>query len=124
MPAGAQISGHSRRAPAKMAVMAWFAVRSIYRFERVDIDRATYEERVLLFDAADEDAAIIDAEVEAAEYAAGHDDCVALSLFQSYRLADVAGHRAEVFSLMRDSDLEPDDYLDEFFDTGAERQRE
>lgn len=29
---------------------------------------------------------------------------------------------AEVFSLMRDSDLEPDDYLDAFFSTGNERQ--
>jgi hypothetical protein len=104
--------------------MTWFAVRSVFRFDRVGAEHGTYEERVVLFDAADAEAAIALAEVEAAEYAAIFDDCEALSLFQSYRLADVVGHRAEVFSLMRDSDLDPDDYLDQFFDTGAERQRE
>ncbi|MGH2943305.1 MAG: hypothetical protein ACRDLN_11105 [Solirubrobacteraceae bacterium] len=31
-------------------------------------------------------------------------------------------HGAEVFSLMRDSVLEPADYVDRFFDTGDERQ--
>jgi len=31
---------------------------------------------------------------------------------------------AEVFSLLRESDLEPDAYLDAFFDTGTERQTE
>lgn len=104
--------------------MVWFAVRSVFRFERAGAEHDTYEERVVLFDAADADAAIAEAETEAAEYAADLDDCEALGLFQSYRLADEVGDRAEVFSLMRDSDLEPDDYLDEFFDTGAERQRE
>ena len=29
---------------------------------------------------------------------------------------------AEVFSLMRDSNLEPDAYVDRFFNTGRERQ--
>jgi hypothetical protein len=30
---------------------------------------------------------------------------------------------AEVFSLIRDSQLSPDDYLNTFFDTGSERQQ-
>jgi hypothetical protein len=30
---------------------------------------------------------------------------------------------AEVFSLMRDSQLAPAEYLDAFFDTGSERQQ-
>ena len=29
---------------------------------------------------------------------------------------------AEIFSLMRDSDLDPEDYLDTFFDTGEEHE--
>ena len=29
----------------------------------------------------------------------------------------------EVFSLLRQSDLDPDDYLDQFFDTGDEHQQ-
>lgn len=103
--------------------MAWFAVRSIFLFDaRAEGEDDTYEERVRLFDAADADAAIARSEVEAAEYEADHDGCTALGFHQSYALFDEPGDGAEVFSLMRDSDLEPDDYLDRFFDTGAERE--
>jgi len=31
-------------------------------------------------------------------------------------------HGSEVFSLLRNSDLQPDEYLNAFFDTGSERQ--
>ena len=104
-------------------VVAWFAVRTIFRFDpRADSDRPTYEERVLLFAADDEDAAIAKAEVEAAEYAALFGDCTALGFQQSFALTEEVGDGAEVFSLMWNSDLEPDDYLDRFFDTGDERQ--
>jgi hypothetical protein len=34
------------------------------------------------------------------------------------------GHGAEVFSLMRDSPLDAQSYLDTHVDTGAERQKE
>jgi hypothetical protein len=37
-------------------------------------------------------------------------------------LGEHPAHGAEVFSLMRDSELAPDDYIDRFFDTGQERQ--
>ena len=37
-------------------------------------------------------------------------------------MAEPLGDGAEVFSLMRDSDLTPHEYLDHFFDTGDERQ--
>lgn len=103
--------------------MAWFAVRSIFVLDaRGESEDCTYEERVRLFDAADADAAIARSEVEAAEYAAGLDGCTALGFHQSFELFDAPGDGSEVFSLMRDSDLEPDDYLDRFFDTGTERQ--
>ncbi|WGX98091.1 hypothetical protein [Nocardioides sp. L-11A] len=46
-----------------------------------------------------------------------------LPLFQSYEMYDAPGEGAEVFSLMRSSELNPDDYLDTFFDTGDERLR-
>ena len=67
------------------------------------------------------DEAVALAEVEATEYA----DQVGgsyLGLAQAYRLADELGHGAEVFSLIRDSDLPPEAYMTAFFDTGAERQ--
>ncbi|MCU1601431.1 MAG: hypothetical protein JWO22_2140, partial [Frankiales bacterium] len=46
-----------------------------------------------------------------------------LELAQAFELFDDPGHGAEVFSLMRTSRLEPDAYLDTFFDTGTERQQ-
>jgi hypothetical protein len=101
--------------------MGWFAVRSIYRFGAQDDRRPTYEERVVLFEAATADVAIARAEVEAVAYAEVLGDCEPTGLFQSYWLFDEPGDGAEVFSLMRSSELEPDDYLDSFFDTGDER---
>lgn len=38
------------------------------------------------------------------------------------RLFDEPGHGAEVFSLLRDSHLEGDEYIQAFFATGSERQ--
>jgi hypothetical protein len=37
-------------------------------------------------------------------------------------VGDTLSDGAEVFSLMRASDLEPEAYIDRFFDTGLERQ--
>lgn len=97
----------------------WFAVRCIIRFP--GSPRATYEERITLWRAADATEALRLAEEEVRE----HVDVVGgeyTGLAQSYELADSPGHGAEVFSLMRDSDLDVDAYLDAFFDTGSERQ--
>lgn len=61
------------------------------------------------------------AEAEAGEYAtdvAGE----YLGLAQVYSPADEPRHGAELFSLLRDSPLQPAAYLDAFFDTGDERQ--
>jgi hypothetical protein len=44
-------------------------------------------------------------------------------LAQAYKLFDPPVDGAEVFSLIRDSQLAPDDYLNTFFDTGSERQQ-
>ena len=57
------------------------------------------------------------------EYAALFDAEVG-ELAQAYHLSvdsDV-GTGAEVFSLMRDSELDPRDYVDRFFDTGTEHE--
>ena len=74
--------------------------------------------------AADSALAIARAEDEAARYAADV-DAEYLGLAQAFALVDDPGDGAEVFSLMRESDLPPpppDEYLDAFFDTGDERQ--
>jgi predicted aminopeptidase len=84
-----------------------------------------YEERVTLWRAADANEAIRNAEAEAVTYAAGQG--VVLPLFQSYELYDDIAfpeNSIEVFSLIRDSTLEPSIYLSTFFDTGSEHGRD
>ena len=88
-----------------------------------DGEYTTYEERITLWQASSADEAIARAEEEAVEYAAGIEETPVtyLGLAQCFHLFDVPEDGAEIFSLMRDSDLDHDDYIDSFFDTGAER---
>ena len=44
-----------------------------------------------------------------------------LAFARVYRLAEFPADGAEVFSLMRDSDVEADEYLSTFFDTESGR---
>jgi hypothetical protein len=106
----------------------WYAVRCIFRQqfleELEEADARIFEERITLWRARSDDHAIELAEEEAAEYAALLEAGVEyLGLAQCYRLADEPGHGSEVFSLLRESELDRDAYLDTFFDTGTERQR-
>jgi hypothetical protein len=98
---------------------AWFSVRCLFRLDAEA--PATYEERLTLWLASSPEEAVTWAEAEAGEYAA---DVAGdyLGLAQVYTLADEPGHGAELFSLLRDSRLQPAAYLDAFFDTGDERQ--
>lgn len=97
----------------------WYSVRCV--FHR-DPPRGVYEERVTLWRTGSFDQAIIMAEREAAEYGSGG-ALRYLGLAQAYRLPDdVIEPGTEAFSLIRDSDLEPEEYLNAFFDTGDEHQ--
>jgi hypothetical protein len=83
---------------------------------------SAYEERITLWRASSLDEAIAMAEEEAMEHAAMVGDTY-VGLAQAYHLFDSPGHGAEVFSLIRQSPLGPQDYVDRFFDSGEERQR-
>lgn len=96
--------------------MNWYGVRCVFRFVE-----GTYEERVTLWRANDFDHAIAKAEGEAARYALEM-ELEYLGLAQAFLLTDEPGEAAEVFSLLRDSALDPEDYLTAFFNTGRERQ--
>jgi predicted metal-dependent hydrolase len=106
-------------------VEPWYAVRCLFRFARaVSPDPAgTYEERITLWRARSFKEAIDRAEVEAAEYASitGGDY---MDLAQAFHLAveGSVGEGDEIFSLMRESTLEPSAYIDSYLDTGDERQ--
>jgi len=97
----------------------WFSVRSIYKHTR--FAKQLYEERIVMFFCESIDKAVAEAEMEAAAYASMN-DCEAGDLFSGYDSGlDVVASKSEVFSLMRESDLEMGVYIDQFFDTGRER---
>lgn len=96
--------------------MKWFSVRCVFR------DDTTYEERITLWEADDFDDAIARAEADASDYAENV-GVEYLGLAQAYCLPDEPTDGAEVFSLMRDSDLPSSEYLNAFFDSGSESQR-
>lgn len=106
--------------------MAVYSVRSVILWPEREGQKLDYlyEERITLWQAESMDDAIDLAEAEAKEYADG-DDFIVLGLFQGYSISEAdlgIEQGTEVFSLLRESDLDPDAYLDAFFDTGHERQ--
>lgn len=100
---------------------SWYAVRCVFRWEASG--GPLYEERLTLWLAGSMDEAIGRAEAEARRYA-GENGLQYLELAQSYRLATDGrpGDGDEVFSLLRESRLDGEAYLDRYFDTGQERQ--
>ncbi len=108
-----------------MSTPEWFAAKTVCKHERVAEDGACktlFEERVVLLQAADFDAAIAKGEAEAQEYCRGVRDVTYTGYINVYRLfADTVGHGTEVFSLLRESELSDKDYLDHFYDDGRER---
>ncbi|MEU8775448.1 hypothetical protein [Streptomyces sp. NPDC048606] len=100
---------------------AWYAVRCVFRWDVVD--DTTYEERLTLWQAVSMSQAAARAEDEARTYA-GENGLRYLELAQCYRLATGGrpGDGDEVFSLLRDSPLDEESYLDRYFDTGGEHQ--
>ena len=77
-----------------------------------------------MWEAESLDQAIEFAEKEAEEYE--ELGAKSLGLFQCYSMfeeVELAEQGIEIFSLIRDSNLKPQEYLDSFFDTGFERQQ-
>jgi hypothetical protein len=83
---------------------------------------AVYEERVVVFLAEDFGNALAKAEVEAARYAAQFEDVEDLGYFTVYDMTEESiRDGTEVFSLMRDSQMPPQDFLDRYHDRQSER---
>ena len=101
----------------------WYAVRCVLVFDAPEQAQQPrlYEERITLLRAASFEEAVERAECEAEEYCDGL-DAEYVGLAQAYHLF-VEGHVGdgdEVFSLMRTSELSPDEYSARFFATGQE----
>jgi hypothetical protein len=104
--------------------MPSFSVRCIFCWKsRPDQRRKhLYEERITLWVANNIDEAIEFAEKEAATYAEDGEEY--LRFCQAYEMSEsIDGSGIEVFSLLRESDLDPMEYIDMFFCTGEEHER-
>jgi Domain of unknown function (DUF4288) len=100
----------------------WFSARTIYEHDKPG--DGLFEERIVLIRAADFDEAFRHAEEEAKSYAEAVGGTYT-GYASLYELAEEEiGDGAEVFSLMRDSDLPAEEYIEHFFATGNERQEE
>jgi hypothetical protein len=112
-----------------MSEQPWCAVRCIFvnPSSAPPSEPNTYEERITLWRAQSFEEAIERAERDAAEYAEALAPCEYTGSAQAYHLPHdgaPVGDGTEIFSLTRDSDLEPDDYVTRFFDTGTENRRD
>ncbi len=98
--------------------LRWYSVRCHFR-----VDERHYEERITVWQAIGFDEAIDLAEAEAESYPDGE----YLGSCDCFHLSDAgmqASQGAEIYSLVRASDLDPDTYLRTFFFTGSERSAE
>ena len=101
----------------------WFGCRSIIRWPDLPTDKESYEERITIWRADSPTDAMALAEAESAKYAAAN-KLEDLGFTQVYEMITKAANGAEVFSLIRDSYLQPDEYLNSFIATGGEREGE
>lgn len=98
----------------------WYGVRCV--FEWTQRETRPFEERITLWRAGSLDEAIELAEVDAREYAENI-DATYLGFAQAYAIGETKlTPGSEAFSLLRDSSLPAEKYLDRHFDTGGEHQ--
>lgn len=99
----------------------WYSARCIFLHTRTTGHPTAYEERIILIRAKDSDHAIQRAEDEARDYAASLDGVTYVNYTDVYTLFEKSiDDGCEVYSLIRDSELAPEQYLSHFFDTGTE----
>jgi hypothetical protein len=96
---------------------SWYGVRCVFRHRELGV----YEERVTLWTAGSLDEAIARAEAEAGEYCAALGETEYTGFAEAFRMDGVPGVGAEVFSLMRESELPSGAYVGKFYATGRER---
>ena len=104
----------------------WYGIKCVFRHADMKTELAgasLFEERIVLVTADNEDEAIAAAEVDARSYAedTGCEYLEFASCFHSFDEKIV--HLSEVYSIMRESTLDPSEYLNHFYDTGKERDR-
>ncbi|MBU2985186.1 DUF4288 domain-containing protein [Saccharophagus degradans] len=103
----------------------FYAAKCLYRhdqLEPIESKSFVYEERIILIQADDFDSAMKKAEKEAREYA--DSGTVYLEYLNVFHLYEYILHNgSELYSEMRSSDLESDEYISKFYDTGCEHSQ-
>src|SRR4051812_4258851 len=103
---------------------SWHSVKCIFQHDGLaDAENMTvYEERIVLVRARDLDEAIQLGEVEAEEYAASREGVAYIGFISAYRMSGPElKEGTEVYSVMRQSSLTGNDFLDRYYDDGSER---
>ncbi len=106
-----------------VAEKRWFGARCVFRCRSPKPPEGgeCYEERIIVLRAVSFSHAFFRAEEDARRYAV-EVDAEYIDYVDVYELSeDDLGDTAEVFSLLRDSDLGPKEYLARHFETGRER---
>lgn len=104
----------------------WYGAKCVFLHTAIESRPGqVYEERVVLIRASSFEEAISKAEQEAEEYARDAEGCSYVGFVDIFHVYDErVGDRTEVYSLMRDSDLGVDQYIERFCDTDDGRARE
>jgi hypothetical protein len=100
----------------------WYGVRTLYIHK--DLQRGQdhlYEERIVLVRASSSEEALARAEAEAQAYAV--DEVEYLGFAMAFHMFQPPSELVEVYSLMRESRMQPEAYVKRFFDTGRERSQ-
>ena len=101
----------------------WYSVKCIFRHDHLSqkAEEHCYEERVVVLKAVSLDHAIELGEAEARAYAGDEGTSHYIEFISAYHLykPEIAPG-AEVFSIMRRSNLNKDAFLDRYYDDGTE----
>lgn len=103
--------------------MSWYSAKCVFRHNAPagSSGKFGYEERLIVLRADDLPDAIKRAEEEAHEYSAGLDGVEFTGFVSAYDLGEDEIHDlSEVYSVLRDSDLEANSFLDRYYDDGSE----
>lgn len=107
----------------------YYTAKSIYRHLEIGNEggevSSLYEERMVIIESDSFDNAVMEAEREALAYADQFDNVDFGGYIDVFELSinDISPG-SEFYSLIRRSNLNIDDYIDRFYDTGEECERE
>ncbi|MGH9785953.1 MAG: DUF4288 domain-containing protein [Terriglobia bacterium] len=111
----------------KTSVKDWYAARCLFRHGALTANirrKHVYEERIILLRASSDREAIKLAEEEARKYASHDPSSAYLNYVETYHLFEASIRSgAEVFSLLRSSNLSATAFLSRYYDDGSEHRR-